>query len=300
MKTLTMRTAIFVILLTLTGTAGINAAEQKTVFLWEQNVPNALGTDEKDKPKFTLYLPDTEKSAGTAVVICPGGGYHGLGMNHEGKQIAEWFNSFGVTAAVLEYRTRGKGYGHPNPLLDVQRAIRTVRKNAEEWKIKPDKIGVMGFSAGGHLASTAGTHFDDHPNPADNTDKLSCRPDFMILCYAVISFQSAHAHRGSQHNLIGKDAPPELAEYYSSEKQVTTKTPPAFLWTTDEDKVVAPESSVEFYLALRQHKIPAELHIYQKGKHGLGLAKGTAGTENWPELCRIWMKNNGFLPHAGQ
>ena len=273
-----------------------NAAEQRQIFLWEQNVPNALGNEEKDKPKITVWFPDADKSVGTAVVVCPGGGYGNLALEHEGKQIGEWFNSFGVTAAVLEYRHRGKGYGHPNPMLDVQRAIRTVRANAQAWKIDPAKIGVLGFSAGGHLASTATVHFEEHKNPTDNIDKVSCRPDFSILCYPVILFDTAYTHRGSMNNLIGSDAPKELIEYYSTEKQVTDKTPPTFLFSTYEDTGVPPENCIEFYLALRKHKIPAELHIYQKGRHGLGLAKGTAGTETWSDLCRIWLQNNGFVP----
>jgi len=272
------------------------AAEPMDIYLWEQNVPNALGTEEKDKPKITVWFPDADKSVGTAVVVCPGGGYGFLAMEHEGKQIAEWFNSFGVTAAVLDYRHRNKGYGHPNPMLDVQRAIRIVRANAEEWKIDPAKIGVLGFSAGGHLASTAAVHFKDHENPADEIDKVSSRPDCAILCYPVILFDAAQTHRGSMRNLIGENPPLELIEFYSTEKHVTDKTPPTFQFTTDEDTGVPAENSIEFYLALRKHKIPSELHIFQKGAHGLGLAKETAGTEHWPELCRIWLKNNGFVP----
>ena len=278
------------------GTVYANAAEPRQIYLWDRGVPNALGTEEKDKPKITVAFPDADKSVGAAVVVCPGGGYGFLAMDHEGKQIAEWFNSFGVTAAILDYRHRNKGYGHPNPMLDVQRAIRIVRGNASEWKIDPAKIGVMGFSAGGHLASTAAVHFGEHKNPIDDLDKISCRPDFAILCYPVILFDTAYTHRGSMQNLIGENAPPELIEYYSTEKQVSDKTPPTFLFSTDEDAGVPPENCVEFYLALRKHRIPAELHVYQKGAHGLGLAKGTAGTETWPELCRIWLKNNGFLP----
>jgi acetyl esterase/lipase len=287
-----MRTFLIVLLL---GTACATAAEQRRILLWEQNVPNALGSEEKDKPNITVWFPDADKSAGAAVIVCPGGGYGTLAMDHEGKQIAEWFNSFGVTAAILDYRHRGKGYGHPNPMLDVQRAIRTVRANASAWKIDLAKIGVLGFSAGGHLASTAAVRFEDHQNPADNIDKVSCRPDFAILCYPVILFDSSYTHRGSMQNLIGSGAPLELIEYYSSEKQVTDKTPPTFLFSTDEDTGVPPENCIEFYLALRKHKIPVELHVYQKGRHGLGLAKGTPGTETWSELCRIWLKNNGFV-----
>ena len=280
----------------LLGTAFADAVEPRQVFLWDQNVPNALGTEDKDKPKITVSFPDSGKSVGAAVVICPGGGYGNLAMDHEGTQIAEWFNSFGVTAAILDYRHRGKGYGHPNPMLDVQRAIRMVRANAQAWNIDPAKIGVMGFSAGGHLASTAAVHFKDHPNPADDIDRVSCRPDFAILCYPVIASDAAYTHRGSMRNLLGENAPPELVEFYSTEKQVTDKTPPTFLFSTFEDTGVPPENSIEFYLALRKHKVPAELHVYQQGRHGLGLAKGTAGTETWSDLCRIWVKNNGFVP----
>jgi acetyl esterase/lipase len=272
------------------------AAEPLQIYLWEQNVPNALGNEEKDKPKITVWFPDADKSVGTAIVICPGGGYGNLALDHEGKQIAEWLNSFGVTAAVLDYRHRGKGYGHPNPLLDVQRAIRTVRANAAAWTIDPAKLGVLGFSAGGHLASTAAVHFDDHENPADETDKINCRPDFAILCYPVILFNRPHTHRGSMQNLLGSDPPVELIEYYSSEKQVTATTPPSFHFTTDEDTGVLSENSIEFYLALRKHKIPSELHLFQKGRHGLGLAKGTSGTETWSALCRTWLQTNGFIP----
>ena len=278
------------------GAIYANAAEQRQIYLWEQNVPGALGSDEKDKPKITVWFPSADKSVGTAIVVCPGGGYGNLAMDHEGKQIAEWLNSFGVTAAILDYRHRGKGYGHPNPMLDVQRALRIVRSNAASWKIDPAKIGVLGFSAGGHLASTAATHFEEHKNPADDIDKVSCRPDFAVLCYPVILFDTAYSHRGSKNNLIGENAPKELIEYYSTEKQVTGKTPPTFQFTTDEDTGVPAENSIEFYLALRKHKVPAELHIYQKGRHGLGLAKGTAGTETWSELCRTWLQSNGFVP----
>ncbi len=295
----------------------LSAAEQRKMLLWENGAPNALGTEEKDKPLITVWCPDKDLATDVAVVVCPGGGYHGLAMDHEGKQIAEWYNSFGVTAVVLEYRHRGKGYGHPNPLLDVQRAIRTTRFNAESWGIDPAKIGVMGFSAGGHLASTAGTHFDDSPKmpdgySSDAVDAVSCRPDFMILCYPVIQFNSSVTHVGSQVNLIGQDPPEEvveligenppekLVEYYSSEKQVTDRTPPTFIFFTDEDTVVPPENGIAFYMALRQHKVPAEMHIYQKGAHGLGLAQGRPGSELWPELCKAWLANNGFLKPAGK
>ncbi|GHT12779.1 beta-xylanase [Planctomycetales bacterium] len=291
-----MQHKIFTVICTFIVFAVTAAAQepeaQKPIVLWENGAPNALGDAEKDKPKITVWFP--EKPVGTAVVICPGGGYGGWDLNHEGRQMAQWFNSFGVTAALLEYRHRRNGYGHPNPLLDVQRAIRTIRFNAEKWNVKADKIGVIGFSAGGHLASSAGTHFDAAANPVDDIDKVSCRPDFMILCYPVIVFDAPFTHVGSQHNLVGKDAPQELRDYYSSEKQVTDKTPPTFLWATTADTAVPPENSIEFYLALRKHKVPAELHIYQNGRHGLGLAKGNVGTETWSDSCKLWLKNNGF------
>lgn len=286
-----MRTFFILLLL---GMASVCAGEPQNIYLWQQNVPNALGGEEKDKPKISLWIADEPN--GAAIVVCPGGGYGGLAMGHEGKQIAEWLNSFGVTAAVLDYRHNGKGYKHPNPMLDVQRAIRLVRTNAKTWNVDSAKIGVLGFSAGGHLASTAATHFDNHQNPVDDIDKVSCRPDFAVLCYPVITADTAYTHRGSLRNLLGENAPAELIEYYSSEKQVSDKTPPTFLFSTYEDTGVPPENSIDFYLALRKRKVPAELHIYQKGPHGLGLAKGTAGTETWSELCRTWLKNNKFIP----
>ncbi|MDR1962179.1 MAG: alpha/beta hydrolase [Planctomycetaceae bacterium] len=296
MKTLLfLTTTLFVTLLIFCPPVHLNALEQKQITLWEKGAPNALGTEEKDKPHITVWFPNKDKATDVAVVVCPGGGYGGLALDHEGKQIGEWFCSFGVTAIILEYRHRGKGYGHPNPLLDVQRAIRTVRFNAQDWGIDPLKIGVMGFSAGGHLASTAGTHFDLAKEPTDEIDKMSCRPDFMILCYPVILFDARFTHRGSQNNLIGSDAPKELIDYYSNEKQVTEKTPPTFIYFTNEDKAVPAENGVEFYLALRRANVPAELHIYQKGAHGQGLAKGKPGNETWTELCKIWLINNGFL-----
>jgi acetyl esterase/lipase len=282
------------VLLTLVLITETNAAEPQQQYLWQNGAPNALGNEDKDKPRITIYTPD-KNATDTAVVVCPGGGYGGLAMDHEGKQIAEWYNSLGITAVVLEYRHRGKGYGHPNPLLDVQRAIRTVRFNAAAWKINPSKIGVMGFSAGGHLASTAATHFEDAANPADETDKVSCRPDFAILCYPVIMFGSPFTHTGSQKNLIGENPPQELVDYYSNEKQVSEKTPPVFIFFTTEDNVVPVQHGIAFYNALLKYKIPAEMHIFQKGRHGLGLAKGMNGNEIWTQLCAAWLQNNGFL-----
>jgi acetyl esterase/lipase len=241
-------------------------------------------------------LPDEQKATGAAVVICPGGGYGGLATDHEGRQIARWFNDLGVAGIMLEYRHRGRGYGHPAPLQDAQRAIRTVRARAAEWKINPQKIGIMGFSAGGHLASTAGTHFDKgNPSADDPIERAGCRPDFLILCYPVIAFDEAYTHRGSQHNLLGANADPELLRSLSNEKQVTRETPPTFLFHTDEDTAVPAENSVQFYLALRRAGVPAELHIYRSGPHGQGFAAGIPGTCTWSDRLKDWMKVQGLF-----
>ena len=221
-------------------------AEPEKVLLWPNGAPGAKGDQPDDKPTLTICLPEPAKANGTAVVICPGGGYGNLAVDHEGQQIAEWSNSLGVAGFIVEYRHRRKGYGHPAPLQDAQRAIRTVRAGAAGWKIDPAKIGVMGFSAGGHLASTAGTHFDKgDPNSTDPIERAGCRPDFMILCYPVIAFDEPFTHRGSQRNLLGEDADAALVRSMSSEKQVTPETPPTFLFHTDEDKGVPPENSVQ-------------------------------------------------------
>ena len=269
------------------------------VALWPDGAPLARGTDpEKDVPAITIYRP--ERGNGTAVVVCPGGGYGHLAMGHEGKDIAEWYNTMGVTAVVLEYRMGKGGYRHPVPLMDAQRAIRTVRFRAEELMLDPERIGIMGFSAGGHLASTAGTHFDPgNPEADDPIDRMGSRPDFMILCYPVIAFDEPYTHTGSQHNLIGEDAPAELIEHLSNEKQVTGDTPPTFLFHTDEDTAVPSENSVMFYLALRRAGVPAELHVYQKGGHGVGLGKDIPGTSAWPEAGKKWLDGMGLLKGDG-
>ena len=278
------------------------AAGPETILLWPDGAPGAKGDRPEDKPTLTIYLPEEKKGNCSAVVICPGGGYGALAVDHEGHQIAQWFNSLGVAGFIVDYRHRRKGYGHPAPLQDAQRAIRTVRARAGEWKIDPEKIGVMGFSAGGHLASTTGTHFDKgDPDSADPIQRASCRPDFMILCYPVIAFDEPYTHRGSQKNLLGEDADAELVRSLSNEKQVTAETPPTFLFHTDEDKGVPSENSVFFYLALRRAGVAAEMHIYQKGPHGVGLctgighAKKIPGTDTWPKTCEAWLAGLGLL-----
>ena len=269
---------------------------QQVEMLWPEGAPGALGTESKDKPRLFVYLPAANEATGAAVVICPGGGYGGLAISYEGHDIARWFNSFGVAGLVLDYRHRGKGYGHPAPLQDAQRAIRLARSRAAAWKIDPLRIGILGFSAGGHLASSAGTHFDaGDPQSTDVVQRHPSRPDFMILCYPVIAFGESYSHRGSQRNLLGQQATAELVKKMSSEKQVTAQTPPTFLWHTDEDRVVPAENSVQFYLALKRAQVPSELHLFLRGRHGLGLARNKPGASAWPTACRQWLKTSGFL-----
>ena len=278
-------------------TASISrAGEPKLELLWPAGAPGAKGTSDNDKPTLAISLPPEDKATGAAVVVCPGGGYGGLAMGYEGIDVGQWLNSHGIAAFVLKYRHKGSGYQHPSPLDDAQRAIRTVRARAAEFHVDPHKIGILGFSAGGHLASSAGTHFDPGKSDAsDPIDRVSCRPDFLILCYPVISFVAPVTHQGSKKNLLGEDPDPKLVEKMSSELAVTPDTPPTFLWHTDADTGVPPENSVLFYLALKKAKIPAELHIYEKGRHGLGLGKDIPAVKTWPELAIEWMRGRGFL-----
>jgi acetyl esterase/lipase len=285
-----------VVLALLTACQPARAEELQTELLWPDGAPGALGDRPQDKPTLTVFLPEKEKAGGAAVVVCPGGGYGTAVVDREGYKIARWLNTLGVAGFVLDYRHRGRGYGHPAPLNDAQRAIRTVRARAKEWGVDPGKIGIMGFSAGGHLASTAGTHFDDgDPDASDPIQRVGCRPDFLILCYAVIAFEEPYSHRGSQNNLLGADPDPELVRSLSGEKQVTARTPPTFLFQTDEDTAVPAEHSVAFYLALRKAKVPAELHVYRTGPHGVDLAQGIPGTCNWTKQCADWMRGQGLL-----
>jgi acetyl esterase/lipase len=271
------------------------AAEPTVELLWPNGAPEAAGTEDADKPTLTVWLAPADKANGCAVVVCPGGGYGHLAVDHEGKQIAEFLNSLGVSAFMLKYRLAPR-YKHPAPLQDAQRAIRTVRARAADWKIDPKRVGIMGFSAGGHLTSTAATHFDDgKPDAQDSIEKVSCRPDFAVLCYPVISLTTSYTHVGSKNNLLGKDADPKLAESLSNDLQVTEKTPPTFLFHTNEDAGVVPENSVLFYMALRKAKVPAELHIYEKGPHGVGLAQKDPNLSSWSERLAGWMRGRGLF-----
>ena len=287
-----------ILVLMLAVNASNMAAEPRTVRLWEGDAPGATGTEEKDIPTAIVYLPESQEPTG-AIVIYPGGGYGHLAMDHEGHQIARWANSFGLAGVIVSYRHRGRGYGHPAPMLDAQRAIRLTRHHAKEWNIDPDKVGVLGFSAGGHLTTTVLTHFDNgSADSSDPIDRESCRPAFGVVCYAVIALDAEHTHKGSQKNLLGEEASRELIDSLSNEKQVTENTPPCFLWSTAEDKVVPVENSLQFFSTLTKHGVMSELHVFPLGRHGLGLAADTPGANEWPRLCIDWLRRGGFATSA--
>jgi acetyl esterase/lipase len=283
------------LLLALTAAVSLHAAPLDPIPLWPSGAPGALGTAEQDIPTLTAFLPAPEKATGAAIVICPGGGYGGLAA-HEGAGYAEWLADNGIAGLVLKYRLGSKGYRHPAMLNDAARALRLSRAKASEWKIDPKRVGIMGSSAGGHLASTLLTHFDtgqaDNPDPIE---RLSSRPDVGILCYAVISM-GPNTHGGSKKNLLGENPAPELIELLSNEKQVTKDTPPTFLWHTWEDKAVKVENSLDFAAALQRAGVPFDLHVYQKGGHGMGLGGGRAGgvVHPWAADCLYWLKVQGF------
>jgi acetyl esterase/lipase len=247
------------------------------------------------RPTLTIFLPPQGKGNGTAVIVCPGGGYTHLAMAHEGMDVARRLNEMGIAAFVLKYRLPSdetmidKTIG---PLQDAQRAIQLVRQRAAEWAIKPGQVGIMGFSAGGHLASTAGTHFGKAT--IDNKDNISLRPDFMILLYPVISFSDTTGHIGSRNALIGTNPNTSLIQEYSNELQVTAQTPPTFIVHAEDDKTVPLANSIHFYESLLHNKVPAELHIYPKGGHGFGLHNPTT-KDQWSERLSNWMDSNGWL-----
>ena len=272
------------------------ANAQQPLPLWPDGAPGALGKSTNDIPTLTPFLPAAGTATGAAIVICPGGGYGGL-ANHEGADYALYLNQHGITAFVLKYRLGSHGYRHPRMLEDAQRAIRTVRARATEWNLDPKRIGIMGSSAGGHLASTALTHFDaGRPDATDPIERQSSRPDLGILCYPVITM-GTNTHQGSKNNLLGKDPAPELVALLSSESQVTATTPPCFVWHTAEDKAVKVENSLEFAAALQKHGVPFDLHVYQKGRHGIGLADKPPFTNAhpWARDLVFWLKEQGFV-----
>ncbi len=283
---------------------------QTTIPLYSNEIPNSKVapdeelTEQRDgitivskisKPTLTIFLPAKGKANGTAVVICPGGGYGINAISHEGTDVAKKFNEMGVAAFVVKYRIPNDATmlnREIGPLQDVQQAIKTVRQRAKEWNVEVNRIGIMGFSAGGHLASTAGTHFDTAVIPEAGT--ISLRPDFMILIYPVISFNDKITHMGSRDNLIGKLPSAEKIIEYSNELQVTANTPPTFLVHASDDDAVKANNSIDFYESLLKYKVPAELHIYQKGGHGFGMNNKTTD-DQWMDRCKNWMKASGLL-----
>jgi acetyl esterase/lipase len=274
-------------------------AQQEWKPLWPEGAPGATGTTEHDIPATLAFPAPANKANGCTVLVCPGGGYGGLAMDHEGQQIASWMNERGIHAYILRYRLGSHGYHHPIEMNDVLRAMRGVRHDAEAAGSDPNRIGIMGFSAGGHLASTAATHFDaGDPNAKDPIDKISSRPNFAILCYPVITMDEAFTHKGSRRNLLGESnySDAKLVELMSNEKQVTKDTPPTFIFHTTEDPAVPVENAIAFYSALRRNGVAAaELHIYQKGRHGVGLASNDPILSTWPDRLHAWMGSNDFL-----
>ncbi|GGC02796.1 alpha/beta hydrolase [Dyadobacter sediminis] len=280
---------------------------QTEIPLYSSQIPSSVHAPDQEtnkddiirnvsKPTLAVYLPEPEKANGTSVIVCPGGGYGVLVMDYEGYRIAKELNKSGIAAFILKYRLpdarimKDQSIG---PLQDAQQAIKTVRERAGEWKINPDKIGIMGFSAGGHLASTAGTHYDS--TFIENPRKTSLRPDFMILVYPVISLSDKIGHKGSGTNLLGKTPSAENIKYFSNELQVSKKTPPTFLTHAGDDTVVPVSNSIKFYEALNTHGVPADMHIYSKGEHGY---LKTPAFQEWFGRCLQWMQSNRWLPDS--
>ena len=245
-------------------------------------------------PTLTTFVPDADKRNGAAIVICPGGGYSGLAMQKEGLEVAEWARSKGIVGVVLRYRCGGGKNQQPVPLEDAKRAIRTVRAKAADLGVDPDRIGILGFSAGGHLASTAATMFDEAAHTDDPIDQMSSRPDFAVLVYPVITFVHESMHRGSRNNLLGPDASEKLAAEWSTDRRVTKKTPPTFLVHASDDKGVPVKNSLLFYEALVANGVPAELHVYEVGGHGFGMFREERPADKWPEQLEGWLKQRGI------
>ena len=297
-------TAIMVALLAISIHSA--AQERAVIPIWPEGVPGGIPNGGPERildggrienvhnPTLTLYLAPENRRTGASIIVCPGGGYVRLAFEHEGRAVAEWLNSIGVSAFLLKYRL--KEYGHPAPLRDVLRSVRLVRDQAEKWRIDPQRIGVMGFSAGGHLASTAGTLFDA---PEGRTgaplDRISARPDFIIAIYPVITFRPPYAHEGSKTGLLGPNPSAEMIDHLSADLQVTSNSSPTFLVHGGEDKTVPPENTVQFFLALRKAGVPVEMHIYQSGGHGFGLGTEQPLVSDWPRRAADWMAARGLL-----
>jgi acetyl esterase/lipase len=275
----------------------VNAQTNLSFPLWPTGAPGALGTVVHDIPTLTVFAPSPDQATGAAMVICPGGGYGHL-ADHEGSHYARWLNQQGITGFVLKYRLGSNGYRHPAMWQDATRAIRTIRARAAEWRLDPARVGIMGSSAGGHLASTVMTHWDrGATNATDIIERQSSRPDLVILCYPVISMLDPLAHKGSRANLLGTNPPPALLEELSAELQVNATTPPVFIWHTVEDKTVPVGNSLTLATALQQVKVPFDLHLYERGSHGIGLGNKKfepAQFHPWTRDCEFWLRERKF------
>ena len=287
-------------------------AQSETLKLWDGPIPGSIDNPEFQQtvdpnngwvkmrfvtdPTLDVYPAPRDKATGTAVVVCPGGGYWALAIEHEGSHVAEWLNNIGVTAFVLKYRLPDDSIMKDKsiaPMQDGQKAIRLVRRRAAEWGIDPDRIGIMGFSAGGHLASTLSTRFNE--KVYQTIDDTSARPDFSLLIYPVISMQPGITHEGSRRNLLGNQPLPETLNAFSNELRVTADTPPAFIIQSQDDYSVPVQNSIAYAQAMIAAKVPCELHIYPTGGHGYGLGRSTNTESTWPEACKKWLETRGLL-----
>ena len=302
---------IIPVLICLIMVSGKLSAQTKVIDIWNGKVPGSIPNSNYKEvvdsaywikkrfitnPSLQVYPAPADKNTGAAVVVCPGGGYYGISFVGEGTEVAKWLNNIGISAIILHYRLpddaimKNKSIA---PLQDGQEAIRIVRRHAGEWGINPHKIGIMGFSAGGHLASTVSTHFNEKVySPIDST---SARPDFSLLIYPVISMDSTVTHNGSRENLIGKHPSPEMVKHFSNALQVTAKTPPAFIIHSMDDDTVPVENSIEYALAMKKQNVPCELHLYERGGHGYGLGRSNNTESTWTKACENWLTARGFL-----
>jgi acetyl esterase/lipase len=303
-----LRVAVASLVVVIAASRSSAADPEREMFIWPADNPANAGVQPAEVgskdwmeriangPSITPFIPDADKRTGAAVVICPGGGYAHLAMDHEGLQVGKWMRDRGVAGFVLRYRCGGGKNQQPAPLQDAQRAIRLVRSKAAEWGIDANRVGVLGFSAGGHLASTVDTMFDDgDPNAADPIDKLSSRPDFAVLVYPVISMQNGITHGGSRQNLLGRDVTDTLAAQWSTDQRVTDKTPPTFLVHASDDRAVPVKNSLLFYEACIAHGVPVEMHIYEAGGHGFGMRPGDLAANHWHEQLEPWLKKHGIV-----
>lgn len=285
-----------VLLLTMMSGPMLEPAEVPVAeYLWPDGAPGAIGDEEADKPCVFVYHPSDDVDTGAAIVLCPGGGYAVHAMDHEGHHVARFFQSHGVTVALLRYRL-GERYRHPSPLNDVSRALRFVRENGPSWGVDPSRVGVMGFSAGGHLASTVSTHYTGgNAGAADPIERQSSRPDFSILCYPVVSLVASYSHRGSGNRLLGPAADEAVREELSNDLHVTEDTPPAFLFQTSQDPAVPAQNSLAYAMACADNGVPCELHMFRYGPHGVGMALIDPAASQWRDLALTWMRQSGFL-----